>query len=57
MQSENKTKIQLCCPKCKKLLAKLDKNGYCRKIFLYCKCCKQEYEVTYDKSRANEPKI
>lgn len=57
MQSENKTKIQLCCPKCKKLLAKLDKNGYCRKIFLYCKCCKQEYEVTYDKIRANEPKI
>lgn len=46
-------KIQLYCPKCHKLLAKLDKYGYCRKIFLYCKSCKQEYEITYE--RAKEP--
>lgn len=35
------------CKKCNKLLAKLDKNGYCNKIFLYCIRCKQEYEYTY----------
>ena len=44
-------KIPLYCPKCKKLLAKLDKNGCCEKIFLYCKSCKQEYEITYKKSQ------
>ncbi len=46
-------KIPLFCPKCKKLLAKLDKNGSCEKIYLYCKCCKKEYEITY--KRAEEP--
>lgn len=50
-------KIPLHCPKCKKLLAKLDKNGYCKKIYLFCKQCKQEYEITYKKARANEPKV
>lgn len=49
-------KVPLYCPKCKKLLAKLGKNGNCYKIFLYCKNCKQEYEITHKKSRANEPK-
>lgn len=48
-------KIPLLCPKCSKLLAKMDKRGSCEKIFLYCKSCKQEYEITYKKSRANEP--
>lgn len=42
-------KIPLYCPKCNKLLAKLDKKGSCEKIFLYCKSCKQEYEITYRK--------
>lgn len=48
-------KIPLYCPKCKKLLAKMDRKGSCEKIFLYCKNCKQEYEITYKKSRASEP--
>ena len=47
-------KIPLYCPKCNKLLAKLDKKGSCEKIYLYCTSCKQEYEITYKKSR--EPK-
>ena len=49
-------KIPLYCPKCKKLLAKMDSKGSCEHIYLYCKNCKQEYEITYRKSRANEPK-
>ena len=49
-------KIPLYCPKCKKLLGKMDSTGSCEKIFLYCKNCKQEYEITYRKSRAVEPK-
>lgn len=40
-------KILLCCPKCTKLLAKMDKEGSCKKIYLYCKNCKKEYEITY----------
>lgn len=48
-------KIPLYCPKCKKLLAKMGKKGNCENIFLYCKSCKREYEITYKKTRANEP--
>ena len=49
----NNEKIVLLCPKCKKLLAKMDRNGSCKNIYLFCKSCKQEYEITY--KRANEP--
>lgn len=50
----SREKILLLCPKCNKLLAKMDRNGCCSKMFLYCKSCKQEYEITY--KRAEEPK-
>lgn len=50
-------KLPLCCPKCNKLLAKLDRKGSCEKIFLYCKCCKQEYEITYRKSEPESQKV
>lgn len=54
-KTQNNNKIPLYCPKCHKVLGKLDKNGYCKKIFLYCKNCKQEYEITYNRIRAVEP--
>ncbi len=54
----NDKNIPLYCPECHKMLAKLDNKGYCYKIYLYCRSCKQEYEITYNKtkSRAFEPK-
>ena len=52
---KDEKKIPLYCPTCKKLLAKLDKFGHCDKIFLYCRSCKQEYEITYKKSEELEP--
>lgn len=52
-----KEKIPLYCPKCKKLLAKLDSKGRCEKIYLYCKSCKQEYEITYQKTEPESHKI
>lgn len=48
-------KIPLKCPKCKKLIGKIDKYGSCEKIYLYCKSCKKEYEITY-KEANKEPK-
>lgn len=56
-ETQNNNKIPLYCPKCHKVLGKLDEYGYCKKIFLYCRSCKQEYEITYKKIRAVEPKI
>lgn len=46
-------KVDLKCPKCKKTIAKIGDNGFCYRIFLYCKRCKEEYEITY--KRAKEP--
>lgn len=39
-------KIDIKCPKCSKLLAKMYRNGICKNIFLYCRSCKKEYQVT-----------
>lgn len=40
-------KIDIKCPKCNKLLAKMSrKKGICKSMYLYCKNCKKEYEIT-----------
>lgn len=46
-------RVPLFCSKCNKLLAKIEKNGSCKGIYLYCKSCKKEYEITY---KETEPK-
>lgn len=33
---------KILCPKCGKLLCKLDEKGIINKIYLYCKICKEE---------------
>lgn len=40
-------KLEIRCKKCNKLLAKMDENGSCKKIYLFCYRCKEEYEYTY----------
>lgn len=50
-------KIPLYCPKCKKLLAKLDEKGSCEKIYLYCKSCKEEYKITYRKAEPKSQRV
>lgn len=40
-------KIDIRCKKCNKLLAKMEKNGICKNIYLFCPRCKQEYEYTF----------
>lgn len=39
-------KIDIRCPKCNKLIAKMRKNGICKNVLLYCKQCKKEYEIS-----------
>ena len=52
-------KIEIRCPKCDKLLAKMYRNGSCKDIFLYCRSCKKEYRFTIKQvekeQRAVEP--
>lgn len=38
--------FEIKCPKCNKLLAKMNKNGNCEDILLYCRRCKKEYRYT-----------
>lgn len=49
-------KIDIRCPKCDKLIAKMDRMGFCKNIYLYCKSCKKEYQITIkENKRAIEP--
>lgn len=53
-------KVDIRCPKCGKVLAKMCKYGICKNMFLYCRSCKKEYQITIkemkkEECRANEP--
>lgn len=54
-------KVEIKCPKCDKLLAKMCRYGSCKNMFLYCRSCKKEYQITIKETkkekdnRANEP--
>lgn len=39
-------KIEIRCPCCNKLLAKMRVNGICKNIFLYCRWCREEKEIS-----------
>lgn len=39
-------KIEIRCPKCHKLLGKIENGGICEKLYLFCRYCKQEIKVT-----------
>lgn len=54
-------KVDIKCPKCDKLLAKMCRYGSCKNMFLYCRSCKKEYQITIketkkEDNRADEPK-
>lgn len=39
-------KIDIRCPHCNKLIAKMEADGICKKVYLYCKKCKKEHEIS-----------
>ena len=47
-------KVDIKCPKCDKLLAKMYRNGSCKNIFLYCRSCKKEYHITIKETQKEE---
>lgn len=48
--------IDIRCPQCDKLLARMKRNGSCKDILLYCKWCRKEYQITIKETKKLEPK-
>lgn len=52
---ESKT-IDIRCPQCDKLLARMKRTGSCKDMLLYCKWCRKEYQITIKETKKVEPK-